>query len=162
MNLIFSFVFLLFGFSSTSNQPITDLTLVIENKEAKPGSTVCVNVTAADFKNLLSMQYSIKWDPAVLAFENVQGFKVPFLNINNFGAHKKAEGILTCVWIDNSLRGVNLPDGTAIYQLCFKVKGNIGSGTAIQVTPKPTPFEAVDVNEKVNSINGVDGSVVVK
>lgn len=163
MNVILSIILSTFLFHSPGliNAPTTDLTLVAEHKAAKAGQEVCVNISVADFKNLLSMQYSLVWDPQVLELEQVQGFNLPYLGENNFGQNRKDKGILTFVWIDNALQGVNLSDGTVIYQLCFRVKGQPGSGTEIKFSPEPTPFEVVDVREQVLGINGVAGSVVV-
>lgn len=163
MNVIFSIILstLLFQTPDSSSAPVVDLTLVAEHKAARAGEDVCINISVADFRNLLSMQYSLLWDPQVLEFEQVQGFNLPYLGENNFGLHRKDKGILTFVWIDNALQGVNLSDGTIIYQICFKVKGSSGSGSEIKFSPEPTPFEVVDVREQVLGINGVSGSVVV-
>lgn len=144
--------------ASTQNS----LTIMAEHKKAKAGEIVCVNVSVADFRSLLSMQYSINWDKDVLALEGVQGFNLPFLSVRNFGQHKKAEGILTFVWIDNDLKGVNLADGTAIYQLCFRVIGKRGSGSEIKFSKEPTPFEVVDVKEQILPLNPISGSVVIQ
>jgi hypothetical protein len=163
MNLILSILLsaLFFQSPNTSAVATNDLTLVAEHQAAKSGQEVCVNISVADFNNLLSMQYSLVWDPEVLVFENVQGFNLPYLGENNFGLNRRDKGILTFVWIDNALKGISLADGTVIYQICFKVKGQAGSGSEIKFSPEPTPFEVVDKSEQVLSINGVSGSVVV-
>jgi hypothetical protein len=163
MNLILSILFsaLFIQQPQVSTLINNDLTLVAEHKVARSGQEVCVNISVADFNKLLSMQYSLVWDPEVLAFENVQGFNLPYLGENNFGLNRKDKGILTFVWIDNALKGISLADGTVIYQICFKVKGQIGSGSEIKFSQQPTPFEVVDKSEQVLGLNGVAGSVVV-
>jgi len=163
MNLLFSILLSSVFFAAPNNiTGTTELTLLAAHQPAAAGEEVCVDVSVADFRNLLSMQYSLVWDPEVLSFENVQGFKLPNLGMNNFGANRTEEGILTFVWIDNTLQGVNLSDGTVIYQICFKVKGKTGSGSEIKFSPEPTPFEVVNIKEEVLGINGVSGSVVVQ
>lgn len=162
MNLILSILLsTLFVQQPNASTMANDLTLVAEHQTAKSGQEVCVNISVADFQNLLSMQYSLVWDPEVLAFENVQGFNLPYLGENNFGLNRQDKGILTFVWIDNALKGISLADGTVIYQICFKVKGQTGSGSEIKFSPQPTPFEVVDKSEQVLGINGLSGSVVV-
>ena len=162
MNVILSVILSAIFFQNPFPVPTTtDLTLVAEHQSAKTGEEVCVSISVADFKNLLSMQYSLAWDPEVLTFETAQGFNLPYLGKNNFGMNRKENGVITFVWIDNALQGVNLSDGTVIYQLCFRVKGKRGSGTEIKFSPQPTPFEVVDVREQVLGINAVAGSVVV-
>lgn len=163
MNIILSII--LSGFflqtPAVTAENFVDLTLVADHQAARSGQEVCVNISVADFQNLLSMQYSLVWDPEVLSFEKVQGFNLPYLGENNFGLNRKDKGILTFVWIDNALQGVNLSDGTVIYQLCFRVTGKAGAGTEIKFSPEPTPFEVVDKREQVIGLNGVSGSVVV-
>jgi hypothetical protein len=80
----------------------------------------------------------------------------------NFGVQAVDKGIITCMWIDNSLKGVNLIDDTSLYQICFKVVGKSGSTSAIKFTQKPTPFESVNLEEKLVNIQPVAGSVKVK
>lgn len=140
----------------------TGLTIMADHVEAEAGKQICVDVKVADFQNLLSMQYTITWDENVLELDHVQGFKLPFLGARNFGAHRKSEGILTVVWIDNDLQGISVADGTSIYQLCFNVKGQSGNGSEIKFEPEPTPFEVVNIKEQVLSLNPVAGSVVIK
>lgn len=163
MNLIFSIILSsIFIQTPTVLNSTQELTILADHQTAKKGEEVCINISVADFTNLLSMQYSLIWDPEVLTFEKAQSFKLPYLGTNNFGTNQKDKGVLTFVWIDNALRGVNLSDGTVIYQLCFRVTGQIGTGSEIKFSPQPTPFEVVNVKEQVIGLNGVSGSVVVQ
>lgn len=168
MNVILSILLLFSQPFYSLEEPIQEenkangLTIIAENKKAKEGESVCMNVSVADFKSLLSMQYSIQWDASVLTLEKIQGFNLPFLSVRNFGQHKVNEGILTVVWIDNNLKGVNVSDGTAIFQLCFKVKGKRGSGTEVKFATKPTPYEVVNIREQILPLNPVSGSIVVQ
>ena len=140
----------------------TNLTLSAPQKTVKPGQTVCLDITVADFRSLISMQYSMRWDPAVLQFQEVKGFGLPHLSAQNFGAHRITEGILTSVWIDNSLRGVTLNDGAPIFQVCLSVVGKSGQSTTFSFVDNPTPFEVVTSKEEVVSINGAEGLIQVQ
>lgn len=157
-----TFLSIFFPFLFLAAPSSADLTLMADHQTARNGETVCVNISVADFRDLLSMQYSLVWDEEVLAFEGVRNFNLPHLSNNNFGLARTSEGILTFVWIDNALQGVSLSDGAVIYQLCFRVKGKMGSGSEIKFSPEPTPFEVVNKQERVIGLNGVSGSVVVK
>lgn len=146
--------------SSTSSVK-TNLTLSAPQRSLKTGETVCLDITVADFHNLIAMQYSMKWDPAVLQFQEVKGFALPHMSAQNFGVHRIAEGILTSVWIDNSLRGITLSDGSPIFQVCMKAVGKSGQSTTFNFVDTPTPFEVVTVKEEVLSINSVEGVIRV-
>ncbi|MBK7474532.1 MAG: hypothetical protein IPI11_00365 [Haliscomenobacter sp.] len=138
------------------------MTLSVGQGSGKTGSTVCVNLNATALRRIISMQYSLKWDSNALEFVQVRNFRLPGLAQENFGQTKTKEGILTFAWIDNSLKGVDLPDGTPLYQICFKIKGKAGSAATISLSPKPTPYEVINTFEQYIQLVGVSGKVVVK
>ena len=138
------------------------LNLKANEVESAPGKLACVDISVANFRNVISMQYSLTWNPAVLKFSNVHGFQLPFLGEPNFGNHRAAQGVLTFVWIDNTLKGIDLPDGNSIYQVCFEVVGKSGEESTVAITNKPTPFESVNAEEKLLEIQASNGKVTVK
>lgn len=138
------------------------LTLGLSSLRVKSGSPACLDVQVADFTQLLSMQYSVKWDPTLLQYESIQNFQLGGLGPEDFGAHRAAEGILTSVWIDENLQGVTLPDGATVYQLCFQVTGAAGQSAEVQLSDGPTPFEAVNLKEEVVDIKGVAGRITIQ
>ncbi|MCB0706952.1 MAG: hypothetical protein KDC34_16670 [Saprospiraceae bacterium] len=105
------------------------------------GERICVDVYANRFKDVMSMQYTIQWDPKVLELNAVGKFQLKDLTASNFGATKGSEGILTFSWYDNDIKGVSAPDGVSIYQICYNAIGAIGSSTEINFTENPVPFE---------------------
>lgn len=137
------------------------LTLSAGKTSGKPGTIVCVNVNAAGMRKIISMQYSLKWDSSVLELTEVKNFRLPGLTMDNFGRTQAAAGILTSVWIDNTLKGVELPAGTSLYQLCFRIKGKVGTSSALSFVQKPTPFEVINSFEQFIQLSGVSGKVTV-
>lgn len=138
------------------------VSLNVGRASGTPGSTVCVNVSASAFRKIISMQYSMKWDSQVLELTSVKDFRLPFLSQDNFGLTKAKSGILSFAWIDNNLKGVSLPDGSPIFQLCFKIKGKPGTSSAIAFTPQPTPYEIANVYEQLLQLVGNRGEIKVK
>lgn len=157
--LVFAMFFLLTSISLVAQQSVT---FAVGTTSGEVGETVCVPVTVADFQGLLSMQYTIQWDQRYLEFSGVQDFGLPWLSESNFGTQLSKDGLLTVVWIDNSLQGVTRADGQPVYQLCFKIKGGRGQAAFIGLTEKPTPFEVVNRQEKVLPLQAVAGSIQVK
>ena len=148
-----------------SNQPPQSgqvLTLQAQDMTAKSGSKACMDVKVMDFDNLLSMQYTMAWDAKLLTFTDIRNFGLPGLNGQNFGTNRTAQGLLTTVWIDGSLRGVTLPDNSTIFSVCFDVKGPAGQSAFFRFTDKPTAFESVDVNEELVEIKTLEGKVVIQ
>ncbi len=138
------------------------LTLSIPQTTAASGEQICLDVTAADFEQLLSMQYSLQWDATVLTFERIQGFGLPGLGKDNFGTQKAEQGRLTFLWLDMSLRGLTLPDGHSLFQVCFRITGNPGQSSYVAITGEPTPIEVVNTAEKVIGLNPVAGEVRIR
>lgn len=148
--------------ASTHNAPAGSITLALGNVSGKAGEQVCLPCSVADFRSILSIQYTLEWDPALLTFQRIQNFKLPGFGEQNFGTPLAAQGKLTCVWIDESLRGVNLPDGSPIFELCFTVNPDAKSKTVpVRFTEFPTPFESVNLQEQVLTISPKNGSIKV-
>lgn len=137
------------------------LTLGISNERVKSGTEVCVKVQVADFTALMSMQYSVKWDPKMLQFKKLDGFKLAGLGPEDFGAHRVAEGLLTSVWIDANLQGISLKDGADVYQICFQAIGAAGQKTEVNFSDGPTPFEVVNSQTQIVGLKGVAGIVTI-
>lgn len=138
------------------------ITLKVGEKTAAVGETICVPVTASDFSGILSMQYTLQWDTRYLEFETITNFGLPWLSGSNFGDQKADQGLLTVVWIDNSLRGVDRSPDQVLFDICFKVKAGRGQKAYIGLTEEPTPFEVVNRAEEVILLNPVAGGVLIK
>jgi hypothetical protein len=153
---------LISGISNYGNAQTSAITIKVDTREATAGEVICLNISGTNFRRILSTQYSIQWDPAVLSYTGLTNFKLPYMTKENFGVQAVDKGVITCMWIDNSLKGVNLVDDSQLYQICFKVVGKSGSTSSIKFTQKPTPFESVNLDEKLVTIQPVAGSVKVK
>ncbi|MEM1121472.1 MAG: cohesin domain-containing protein, partial [Bacteroidota bacterium] len=90
----------------------------------RKGDLIYVDVNISDFEKIVSMQYSMNWDPTVLQFEKIQNTNLKDLSNENFGLKEVAKGNLLMAWYDQSVQGVTLPDGTNIYQVVFRVIGD--------------------------------------
>lgn len=138
------------------------LNLWIADAEVDAGAAFCLDVTMSEVKGLISMQYSVRWDPKVLEFQSVKGFTLPFMDENDFGRHKITEGILTAVWIEDNLQGVDTQTGDILYQLCFKAVGNSGTETPVRFWSSPTPFEVVVLPERIIPLTSHKGNVTIR
>lgn len=137
------------------------LTMYFPTITAKTGEIVCVDVQVKGFDKLLSMQYTIAWNKAILQFKELKNFKLPFLDEADFGQHITKDGLLTSAWLDDALKGVSVPDGTAIYQICFEVIGKSGEESFVKVADRPTPVEVANLREKIIPMKKEKGSVKV-
>ena len=149
---------------NAANQTNNEQALTIYAPEitAKSGEKVCMDVQVSGFEKLLSMQYTITWDKNVLQFTELKNFKLPYLDSNDFGTNHTPDGMLTCAWIDESLKGATVADNSAIYQVCFDVKGKAGSSSYFKITDRPTSIEVVNLKEKVIPLKKKMGKITVQ
>ncbi len=132
------------------------------------GESFCVDVRVRDFTDILSMQFSLNWDPEVIQYESVNGFGIPNLNASNFDASLGAEGKLSVNWefapCSPMATGVTLlEDGTVLFRLCFRALGAYGETSPIQLSNDPTPIRVTRVNACPSNIGMLakDGLVSV-
>ncbi len=139
-----------------------EMTMYFPYLTAKTGDQVCVDVQVRGFEKILSMQYTLAWNKAILQFKELKNFKLPYLDAGDFGQHITKDGLLTSAWLDDALKGVSLPDGTSIYQICFEVIGKSGDNSFIKVADLPTPTEVANLREQLIPMNKENGSVKVE
>ena len=138
-----------FFLAAPASSVATGPTLTAASSTALAGKDICVAVTAKDFDRILSMQYSMKWNRNVLRFKGVEQFGLPGMTAANFGLQNTAKGTISFSWYDQNVRGINAPDGTTLYELCFEVIGEAGNKGYIQFTDYPTPTEIADSNTNI-------------
>lgn len=155
-------IFLTLSCSFSASYAQDGITLQVGEKTAAVGETVCVPITANDFTGILSTQYTLQWDTRYLEFETITNFGLPWLSGSNFGDQRTADGLLTVVWIDNSLQGVDRTADQVLFDVCFEVKAGRGQKAYIGFAEDPTPFEVVNRAEQVILLNPVPGGVIVK
>jgi Cohesin domain len=142
--------------------PVATLTLTASDVVAAKGETVCIGVTAKDFNQILSMQYSMNWDANVLKFKEVRSFGLDGMSNQSFGMHLVSKGILTHSWYDPSLRGFSKPDGHKLYEVCFETVGNAGSKSKFEFSGKPTSIEIANSSSVFLDLRTEAGQVTVK
>ena len=129
----------------------------IPNETYSSGVSFCLPVSAVNFIDLISIQFSINWDPTILQYDSITAIAIPEATVNDFGMPDPA-GNIGFSWFDNTLAGVTLPDNTTVFEICFTVIGDPNDITQIEFTDNPVPSEVIQgVNTDVglNSSGGV-------
>lgn len=117
-------------------------TIFVESTSIVPNEQTTVLVRLADFEKLVSMQFSVNWDPAVLQFDSVATSGIlPDYSSTNFGFNSVAQGDLLTSWVDMSLQGVDIADTVQIFTIHFTGVGNIGENTTVEITGEPSVIE---------------------
>ena len=141
------------------NSGDADVELSIDHGVGETGDQVCVSVRAEVFEDIIGMQYSLNYDPDVATLSTIEPKDLFALTIGNFAVVNA--GVVTMSWIDPTLSGVSLDAGTALYELCFDIVGDLGTSTAILFGDIPTPIEFTNSTSEVVVLQGSHGSITV-
>ncbi|GIV31918.1 MAG: hypothetical protein KatS3mg030_220 [Saprospiraceae bacterium] len=119
--------------SAANTLPVAGtIMLQVQGGEVEKGQEVCLPLTARQFHQVVSMQYTLEWDPSVLAFKGIRNMRLPGLSKDNFGTHLTSQGKLTHAWYDLNVQGIDLPDGATLFELCFEAVGEPGAQTTFR------------------------------
>ncbi len=115
------------------------------------GDVVCVEIIVEDFTDILTMQYTITWDPTVMIFDDIQNFNLNGLEPFVFGTPafpNVDEGELTLSWSDPDLifDGETVPSPTTIFEVCFELIGQPGDSSPVNFSNSPTTIDIADIN----------------
>lgn len=122
------------------------------------GETACLPVVAQEFKNLIGFQFTMRWDTTQLEFQKVRNFGLPGYGPTNFGDRFADRGYLSTLWTEAALQGKTIPNGTSIFEVCFKNIAASGTESVVQFADGPTTFEviAADMSQwKLRYSNGL-------
>lgn len=127
--------------------------------ESPKETEVIIPVTVQEFIDILTVQQTISWDPAVLQFVDVQDFGLNDMDENSFNLFEP--GKLTWVWTPDDLLPVTVDDESVIFNIVFNVIGQQGSSTRIEFEDDPTGREVSDGEDNVLSVVYNDGSLMI-
>jgi hypothetical protein len=133
---------------------------------AEPGTFITTPITVTNFQNIIGTQFSIGWNPEMLAFESVQDFGLEDINEESFGDAMLTDGKLSFLWFD--VDGASVSDNSTLFSITFQVVGMTGDSSQIAFTDDPTQkivepqsLEVAFVNGYVkvditDAVNGID------
>ncbi|MEL6717799.1 MAG: cohesin domain-containing protein, partial [Bacteroidota bacterium] len=93
------------------------VSLILEDKEVEKGEVFTVDVKAANFTDLISMQFMMNWDKSVLRLIGVENYGLTDLTERQFGL---VEDQLIVMWIDLALAGVSVEDSSTLFSVKFR------------------------------------------
>lgn len=161
--------FILFGlwsvFFSAVLLPAQQVGFILPSvNNAVHNQVINLPVRVTNFDSILSFQFVIQWDTAVLKYLTYNGYSVlPNADGDNFGASETSKGILRFAWPvhtvpDSVANGLHYPDSTAIFKIRFTVIGENGDYSPLTITQLPpiTFFEVVRYPNHAYSIDSTD------
>lgn len=103
------------------------------------GETVQIPITAKNFSDILTLQYTFEWDETVLKYLSTDS---PILNgwsLSTYNDVIAPDGMVRYVWVDLDTEGKTMEDDLPIMVLNFEVIGNPGDSTTLSFPEMPTP-----------------------
>ncbi len=134
-----------------------DVPVQVSNEFGRQNDTVCVKVSANNFTNMLTMQGTIQFDPSVVEWVgarnsyNLDGFDPSFF----IQANASSIGFS---W-NGPAGGTTLPNGSGLFDICFRVIGANGTVSPIRITDSTTPIELANRNNTVVGYTITNGSI---
>lgn len=118
------------------------LQLGIDHYTVPTQDTVKVKISVINFSNIVSLAFSLNWDPEVISF--IEEDEKYFDTIGTGQPEDDViNGRLRVSWFDFSDNGQTIDDGEAFISLNFLAIGDPGMMTDIQITNVPLQIEIV-------------------
>lgn len=135
-----------------AEQPIFN----ISSLDANPGDIINVDFHVNDFSDIVSVQFSVNWNEAVLEYRTVKNFNtsIPGLTISSIGTTEVAQGKLRVQWFEASINPITIPDGSLFFTLEFEVVGTPCQSSPVAITGDPLEIEVGE------GVAGVDVGLV--
>ncbi len=109
--------------------------LAFPDTTVQRGDTLVLPILAAqNFTQIVSAQFSIRWNPDVMRY---LGQSSGQLNQVAIGPTAAAQGILRFSWFDVTGQGVSLPNGEQLVRLHFHAEGQNGDSTQVYISNDP-------------------------
>jgi len=92
-------------------------------------SIICLPITVSDFTSINSFQIPIAWDTTKLDFQKIDLNANPLNLVSSFFSIDESTQHLLMNWFSSGI--TSLPDNTTIFDICFLVKGDLGTCSSI-------------------------------
>ncbi|MCC9166860.1 cohesin domain-containing protein [Pontibacter harenae] len=130
----------------------------MEDQEAAPGKEVILPVSVKDFNDVSGYQFTLNWDPKVLEFVRVEHAGLE----GAYGTHSVGKGKLTTVWAEPNGRSLSLEDGTQVFNVRFRVIGENGTVSKMEINSSLTRGVAYTGSLEQLSVKSESAQVKVK
>ncbi len=132
--------------------------------DGEPGDTICIPVTVENFNDIVIVQFEIFWNSSVLDYIEISNPGSPSINvIADFNL--SGPNALKFIPLGFPIDGESLPDGTVLFEICFRIIGFPDSTSCVGISPY-FDFEVADINgvipaDSVNCCMTVDNAVTL-
>jgi gliding motility-associated-like protein len=121
-----------------------NICLQISNATGRQNDTVCVQLSAVGFTNILTMQGTFQFDPTVIQWIGARNpTNLPGLDPANSFFNPPGSNAVAFSW-NGPTTGTTRPDNSTLFELCFKMLGATGAISQIRLTDTLTPVQVAN------------------
>ncbi len=128
----------------TSHRGVDPVIFTFNCINGQPGDTICLPVTVENFEDIVGAQFEITWNSNVLDYIKVQNPGTPSINPNS-DFNLSGPNALKFIPLGFPIAGESLPDGTVLFEICFRIIGTPGSMSCVGISPY-FPFEVANAD----------------
>ena len=134
--------------------------LYFEDYAGPKEAELCVPLRVNNFTDVEAFQGTISWDPEILEFSGSGNYVLSGFNEANINNGNAEAGVLPFVWIDLTAQNpTSLPDGTGVFEICFKLIGDENSSSVLDLISSPALVQLSSSSLGVRNHVVIPGSV---
>lgn len=129
--------------------------------EGEQCSFVDIPVSIIGPVTLVGVQFTVKWDASELEFVGLERSDFPDIDGNSFGTRRTDEGLLTFLWYDPYLNGVDVSTEKTFFTIRLKIHAKPQSTASLRISDDPTPIVGYGTDGQINNITSNIATVLV-
>ncbi|MEZ4943581.1 MAG: gliding motility-associated C-terminal domain-containing protein [Saprospiraceae bacterium] len=123
-------------FVVTAPPPPDAVTFHADTIEVPENEIGCVQVRVKNFEDVISIQFGMTYDANIISFDHFEFGGNP-LTLSNANFNATIPGEIKFTWFDQQAVGLDLPDSSLIFSVCFEAIGDTGTMSPLTFTSLP-------------------------
>ncbi len=120
--------------------------LIIDLVGTNGSTSLSIDFETYNFEDIASLQFSIEYDDTHLTFESIEAGA---LNVGPSSINSNTPGTINFAWIDNTVQGLSIADGSSLFTINFTSSSNNASEVSITSNPIPVEISKIINNQVV-------------
>jgi gliding motility-associated-like protein len=138
--------------------PVQNVSFSLNNLSGNNGDQILIPVIVQGFTDILSAQFTLQWDPAIIQLMDVENLAgLTDLDLTNFNSPDAQTLIFT--W--STAPGQSLADGLSLFDMRFELIGQSCNSSTIRFIGSPVPILVTDNNLCNANVVTTNGSIGV-
>lgn len=131
-----------FSFTASAQDP----TFNINGKDICENQPVEIDITVANFEELLGFQFTVGWNPTIIQIDSITNINAAVSDIQ-FGVISQENNHVSTSWFNNALEVVSIDDDEVLFTIVFSGVGEDGTFSTLNFIDSPAMLEAIKYDE---------------